>query len=133
MIRSEAGRGGHPDTANTRVPCSDDRALTAAYCRTCDRNSMRSAHPDKRLRSAAYARDTKHIPMCLLRSRMTAPPMLLLSWLFYINKHSQNVADKKPVIRLLSDSSVLAAFSFMKELIWAAVTFCSGVNTAGSE
>ena len=42
---------------------------------------------------------------------MTAPK-LLLYWLFYINKHSQNVADKKPVIRLLSDSSVLAAFSF---------------------
>ena len=42
---------------------------------------------------------------------MTAPK-LLLYWLFYINKHSQNVADKKPVIRLLSDSSVLAALAF---------------------
>ena len=42
---------------------------------------------------------------------MTAPK-LLLYWLFYINKHSQNVADKKPVIWLLSNRSVLAAFSF---------------------
>ena len=46
---------------------------------------------------------------------MTAPK-LLLYWLFYINKHSQNVADKKPVIRLLSDSSVLAAFSFYERV-----------------
>ena len=43
-------------------------------------------------------------------------PELLLYWLFYINKHSQNVADKKPVIRLLSDSSVLAAFSFYERV-----------------
>ena len=41
---------------------------------------------------------------------------LLLYWLFYINKHSQNVADKKPVIRLLSDSSVLAAISFYERV-----------------
>ena len=46
---------------------------------------------------------------------MTAPK-LLLYWLFYINKHSQNVADIKPVIRLLSDSSVLAAFSFYERV-----------------
>ena len=42
---------------------------------------------------------------------MTAPK-LLLYWLFYNNKHNQNVADKKPVIWLLSNRSVLAAFSF---------------------
>ena len=48
---------------------------------------------------------------------MTAPK-LLLYWLFYNNKHNQNVADKKPVIWLLSNRSVLAAFFFMAELIW---------------
>ena len=46
---------------------------------------------------------------------MTAPK-LLLYWIFYINKHSQNVADKKPVFWLLSDSSVLAAFSFYERV-----------------
>ena len=50
---------------------------------------------------------------------MTAPE-LLLYWLFYINKHSQNVADKKPVNPTFY-SSVLAAFYFMTELIWVVV------------
>ena len=64
---------------------------------------------------------------------MTAPK-LLLYWLFYNNKHSQNVADKKPVIRFLSNRSVLAAFSFYGRVNMAVATiFCSEVNTAGSD
>ena len=69
--------------------------------------------------------------MC--RSFCMVCPELLLYWLFYNNKRSQNVADKKPV-NLAFYSNVLAAFYFMTELIWIVVNvFCSGVNTAGSE
>ena len=58
-----------------------------------------------------YARSWRKFQRICLFCR--AWPNLLLYWLFYDNnKRSQNVADKKPVIRLLSDSSVLAASYF---------------------
>ena len=71
--------------------------------------------------------------MC--RSFCMGCPELLLYWLFYDNnKRSQNVADESLQIRLLSDSSVLATFSFYGKVNMAAVTiFRSEANTAGSE
>ena len=49
----------------------------------------------------------------MYRSFCMGCPELLLYWLFYDNnKRSQNVADESLQIWLLSDSSVLVAFSF---------------------
>ena len=100
---------------------------SAAYCFPCDPNSLtalvQTRVSGETLCSLMNLR-TRHwrvldmqcrkIPMCRLFCMVC--PELLLYWLFYINKHSQNVADKKPVFWLLSDSSVLAAFSFYERV-----------------
>ena len=78
---------------------------SAAYCQTCEQNS-RALHAQTMLSGLALCSRTnlrtrhwrvldmqcKKIPMCRLFCMVY--PELLLYWLFYNNKRSQNVADE---------------------------------------